>query len=72
MGLYNISLEIVVVLKLNVTEVTSPLLKTGYLPLVTSCHLLGDPPPSPSGVTSFMDDPLQELSVGLVRMAKMN
>ena len=37
---------------------TSPLVKTGYLPLVTSHHLLGDPPPSPSGVTSFMDDPL--------------
>ena len=62
MGLYNISLKTVVVLKLNVIGVTSPLLKTGYLPLVTSCHLLWDPPPSPSGVTSFMDDPLNEVS----------
>ena len=41
--------------------VTSPELKTGSLPLVTSCHLSEDPPPpSPSGVTSFMDDPLSK------------
>ena len=47
MGLYNISLKTVVVLKLDVIGVTSPLLKTGYLPLVTSCHLSGDPPSLP-------------------------
>ena len=38
--------------------VTSPQLKTGSLPLVTSRHLSGDPPASPSGVMSFMDGPL--------------
>ena len=43
-------------MQINVIGVTSPLAKIGYLPLVTSRHLLGDPPPSPSGVTSFMDD----------------
>ena len=38
--------------------VTSPLVTTGHLSLVTTYYLLADPPPSPSGVTSFMDDPL--------------
>ena len=28
-------------------------------PPVTSCHLFGYPPPSPFGVTSFMDGPLR-------------
>ena len=37
--------------------VTSPLLKIGSLPPVTPCHLLGVPPPSPFGLTSFMDGP---------------
>ena len=37
---------------------TSPLLQIGSLPPVTSCHLLGVPPPSPFRVTSFMDGPL--------------
>ena len=46
--------------------VTSPLVTTGYLPHVTSHHLLADPPPSPSGVTSFMDDPLVEVLLEIV------
>ena len=36
-------------------DVTSA--KNGVPPLVTSRHLFGVPPPSPSGVTSFMDGP---------------
>ena len=42
-----ISLKTIIILKLNVVWVMSPLIKTGYLPLVTSLHLLGDPPSLP-------------------------
>ena len=38
--------------------VTSPLLKIGSLPLSPHVTFWGYPPPSPFGVTSFMDGPL--------------
>ena len=38
--------------------VTSPLLKTGSLPLSPHVTFLGYPPLSPLGMTSFMDGPL--------------
>ena len=46
-GSLHIDLKTMVILKLNVIGVMSPLVKTGYLPLVTSRHLLGDPPSLP-------------------------
>ena len=35
-------------------------LKQGTSPLSPLVTFWGDPPPSPSGVTSFMDDPLDK------------
>ena len=62
-GSLHIDLKAMVILKLNSIGVMSLLFKTWYLPPVTSRHLLGDPPPSPSGVTSFMDDPKWPLRI---------
>ena len=39
-------------------ETTSPLIKMGSLPPIAPHRLLGVPPPSALGATSFMDGPL--------------
>ena len=45
----SIGLKIMLILKLDVIGVTSPLVTIGYLPYDSSCHLLTDPLPPPLG-----------------------